>query len=114
MLNVKPNQNPILDLDSSRYSEALRTMIECLRFSPLAQTLTMVSSHKTSITNTHFSKLLGLASSENSRGPIIDFLNYPNRDVLSDGIYLRHIPIFKVQEALSSSNMECAIHLAFQ
>lgn len=41
MLNVKPHQNLTLDLDSSRYSEALHLMIECLRFSPLAQALTM-------------------------------------------------------------------------
>ncbi|CAI9285112.1 unnamed protein product [Lactuca saligna] len=44
MLNVKPWQNLILSLTASRYNEALRPMIECLRFSPLAQALTMEES----------------------------------------------------------------------
>ncbi|CAI9302534.1 unnamed protein product [Lactuca saligna] len=44
MLNVKPGQNMILDLTASRYNEALRPMVECLRFSPLAQALTMAES----------------------------------------------------------------------
>lgn len=92
MLNVKPNQNLILDLDSSRYIEALRPMIECLRFLPLAQALTIsesvplihlskayssanysqyegvihfkVASHKTSISKSLFYILLGFASFE--------------------------------------------------
>lgn len=44
LLNLKPGQNIILDLDSSLYNETLRLMIECLRFSPLAQALTMAES----------------------------------------------------------------------
>ncbi|CAI9263712.1 unnamed protein product [Lactuca saligna] len=44
MLNLKPCQNHILDLDSSRYNEPLRPMVECLRYSPLAQALIMVES----------------------------------------------------------------------
>lgn len=42
MLNLKPDQNLILDLDSTRYIETLRLMIKCLRLSPLAQAITMV------------------------------------------------------------------------
>ncbi|CAI9303118.1 unnamed protein product [Lactuca saligna] len=88
MLTAKHDQNLILDLDSSCYSEALRPMIECLKFTPLTQALTMEESvplvhllkayssaiynkaediihfevvyHNTSITKPHFSKLLGL------------------------------------------------------
>ncbi|CAI9274164.1 unnamed protein product [Lactuca saligna] len=41
MLNVKSHQNLTLDLDSSQYTEALRLRIECMRFSPLAQALTV-------------------------------------------------------------------------
>ncbi|CAI9272962.1 unnamed protein product [Lactuca saligna] len=41
MLNMKHNQNMILDLDSSRYNEVFRLIIECLKFSPLAQALTI-------------------------------------------------------------------------
>lgn len=92
MLNVKPQQNLTLDIDSSRYPEALRPMIECLRFSPLAQALTMaksvplvhlskaystanynqaegvitfeVASHKTSISKSRFCRRLGFAITE--------------------------------------------------
>ncbi|CAI9294040.1 unnamed protein product [Lactuca saligna] len=88
MLVVKHGQNMIIDLDSSRYYEVLCLIIECLKFSPLAQALTManfgplvhlsksysstiyrivkyviqfeVASHKTSITKPDFSKLLVL------------------------------------------------------
>lgn len=41
LLNIKPNQNLILDLDSSKYVVSLQPLIECLRLSPLAPTLTM-------------------------------------------------------------------------
>ncbi|CAI9279860.1 unnamed protein product [Lactuca saligna] len=44
MLNIKLKQNLILDLESSRYNEDLGPMIECLRFSSLAQALTMAES----------------------------------------------------------------------
>lgn len=44
VLNIKPNQNLDLDLESSKYAEYLKPMIECLRYSPLAQALTMVES----------------------------------------------------------------------
>ena len=42
MLTVKHGQNLIIDLDFSHYNELLRTMVECLKFLPLAQALTMV------------------------------------------------------------------------
>lgn len=44
MLNIKPNQNLTLDLNSSQYSRALKPMIECLQYSRLAQALTMAES----------------------------------------------------------------------
>ncbi|CAI9261653.1 unnamed protein product [Lactuca saligna] len=44
MLSVKPSQNLILDLHSSRYNEPLKPMIECLQFSLIAQALIMVDS----------------------------------------------------------------------
>ncbi|CAI9276274.1 unnamed protein product [Lactuca saligna] len=81
----------IIDLDSSRY-KVLRPIIECLKFSQLAQALTMaeyvplvhlsraysssiynkvddvihfeVASHNTSIKKSHFSKLVRLATLE--------------------------------------------------
>ena len=42
MLNIKENQNLILDLNSSRYSDDLKLMIECQKYSHTAQALTMV------------------------------------------------------------------------
>lgn len=90
MLNIKPNQNLIVDLDESHYNALIKHLIECLRFSPLMKVMTMhedvslmhlskaystaiynkteeiinfeVSSHKTSITKSNFCKLLGLVS----------------------------------------------------
>lgn len=44
MLIVKVGKNFILDLTASRYNEALCAMIECLRFLPLAQALTIAES----------------------------------------------------------------------
>ncbi|CAI9296681.1 unnamed protein product [Lactuca saligna] len=44
MLNIKLGQNLILDLDASCYNELLYPMIECLRYSPLVQALTMAYS----------------------------------------------------------------------
>ncbi|CAI9261906.1 unnamed protein product [Lactuca saligna] len=44
LLNIKPNQNLALDLDSSHYSEVLKSLIECLCYSLLAQALTMSES----------------------------------------------------------------------
>ena len=41
LLNMNTGQNLILDLTASRYNEALKPMIECLYFSPLAPALTM-------------------------------------------------------------------------
>ncbi|CAI9264564.1 unnamed protein product [Lactuca saligna] len=92
LLNVKSGQNLILDLTASRYNEALKPMIECMRFSPLAQALTMVESipllhlskaytfvsyllangvinfefdsRKTSISKSQFSRILGFDSTE--------------------------------------------------
>ncbi|CAI9283282.1 unnamed protein product [Lactuca saligna] len=92
MLNLNPDQNLILDLDSTRYNETLRPMIECLKYSPLAQALTMVESipmvhlskaysfatyiqayeiiisevamSRTSINKARFCKMIGLDSSE--------------------------------------------------
>lgn len=97
MLNVMPRENLTSDLDSSCYNEALRSMIECLRFSPLAQALTMaesilmvhfskaysfaiysqldgvvhfeVTSHKSLISNACFCILLGFASTDGLMDP---------------------------------------------
>ncbi|CAI9281016.1 unnamed protein product [Lactuca saligna] len=41
MLNVKPNQNLIIDLDSSCYNALIRILIKCLKFSPLMKAITM-------------------------------------------------------------------------
>ncbi|CAI9282209.1 unnamed protein product [Lactuca saligna] len=88
---MKHGQNMIIDLDSLRYNEVLRPVIECLKYSSLAQALTMVesvsfvhlskayssslynkendiiyfevTSQKTLITKSHFCRLLGLTSS---------------------------------------------------
>ncbi|CAI9266356.1 unnamed protein product [Lactuca saligna] len=90
MLNIKPNQNLILDLDSSKYADSLKHMIECLRYSPLVQPLMMdenvplvhlfkafsiasyqhseamitfeVDSHKTSISKARSSRMQGIYS----------------------------------------------------
>ncbi|CAI9303000.1 unnamed protein product [Lactuca saligna] len=90
MLNIKPNQNLIVDLNISHYNAVIKPLIECLRFSPLMKAMTMyevvllvhfskaysttiynkigeiinfeVSSQKTSIRKTSFCKLLGLVS----------------------------------------------------
>lgn len=90
MMNIKSGQNLILDLDASRYNEVLKPMIECLRYSLLVQALTMagtillvhlskafssatynqregvihfeVASNKTSISKSHFCKILGLST----------------------------------------------------
>ncbi|CAI9275026.1 unnamed protein product [Lactuca saligna] len=58
MLNVKPSQNLILDLTASCYNESLRSIIECLHFSPLDQALTMVES----ISLIHLSKAFSTLS----------------------------------------------------
>ena len=44
MLNMKNGKNMIIDLESSRYDKVLRPIIECLKFLPLAQALTMAES----------------------------------------------------------------------
>lgn len=87
----------IIDLDASCYNALVRTIIECLKFSPLMKALTMidkvplvhlsrafstviynkqeeiinfkVDNHKTSINKPYFCKMLGLASSEASVDP---------------------------------------------
>lgn len=92
MLNIKTGQNLILDLKASRYNEALKPMIKCLRYSLLAQSLTMednvplvhlskaysygtysqqegviqfeVASHKTSISKPSLCIILGLSTTE--------------------------------------------------
>lgn len=92
MLNIKPNQNLILDLDSPKYTYSLKSMIECLHYSPLVQALTMaenvpmvrlskafstatyqhceamitleVGSHKSLISKARFSKILGFSSTD--------------------------------------------------
>ncbi|CAI9297226.1 unnamed protein product [Lactuca saligna] len=91
-LNVKPGHNLILDLTASCYNEALRPMIGCFHFSPLAQALTMeksiplihllkalsttsyvpsndavnfeVDSQKIAITKAQFCRMLGIGGSE--------------------------------------------------
>ncbi|CAI9286149.1 unnamed protein product [Lactuca saligna] len=90
MLNIKPNQNLIVDFHASCYNALINPLIECLRFSPLMKVMTMdedvplvhlskayltsiynkideiinfeVSSHKTSISKANLCKLLGLVS----------------------------------------------------
>lgn len=90
LLNINPNQNLSLDLDSSRYSNVLKPIIECMHYSPLDQALTMfgfvalvhlskafsstnynqseglitfdVDSHKTSISKVRFYMMLGFSS----------------------------------------------------
>ncbi|KAI3524142.1 hypothetical protein L1887_02794 [Cichorium endivia] len=97
MLTVKPNQNMVIDLDSSRYSEPLKPMIECLKYSKISKALTKsesvpvvhhsfayssvvynraeenisleVATHMTSISKSRFSKLLGFTSSDNLTNP---------------------------------------------
>ncbi|KAI3701012.1 hypothetical protein L2E82_45654 [Cichorium intybus] len=97
MLDVKPNQNMIIDLDSSRYNAILQPMMECLKYSRISQALTMsesvpvvhlssayssaiynkaeetisfeVASHKTSISKSRFSRLLGFTSHDNLVDP---------------------------------------------
>lgn len=58
LLNIKPNQNLILDLDSSKYVVSLQPLIECLRLSPLAPTLTMAEN----VRLVHLSKAFSTAS----------------------------------------------------
>ncbi|KAI3790563.1 hypothetical protein L2E82_03685 [Cichorium intybus] len=97
MLTVKPNQNMIVDLESSRYNELLRPMVECLKYSRISKALTKsesvpvvhlssayssavynkkdeiinfeVASHKTSISKSRFFKLLRFTSLENLVDP---------------------------------------------
>lgn len=92
MLNVKSNQNLIIDLDASRYNALIIPLIEWLKFSPLMKALTMyevvplvylsnafsttiynkskdvinfeISNNKTSILKANFCKLLGLVTPE--------------------------------------------------
>lgn len=92
MLNIKPNQNWSLAMNSSRYTEGLKPLIECLSYSPLYQALNLgeyvplvhlpkaysstnhnpndrvitfdIESYKTSISKTQFSSMLGLTSTE--------------------------------------------------
>ncbi|CAI9303697.1 unnamed protein product [Lactuca saligna] len=92
MLNIKHNQNCIVDLDASRYNALIMPLIEHLRFSPLMKAMRMhdnvslvhlykaystsiyikteeiinleVSSYRNLITKAHFYKLLGLLSSD--------------------------------------------------
>lgn len=97
MLNIKANQNLILVLNSSRYSDELQPMIECMKYSPISQDLTMaesvpmvhfsqafsstfynqnegvitfeLDSHKTFISKTRFCRLLGFSSAEDLVDP---------------------------------------------
>ncbi|CAH1437860.1 unnamed protein product [Lactuca virosa] len=97
MLNIKPNQNLALDLDSSKYVDSLNSMVERLRYSPLAQALTMaesvplvhlskafsttnykqsevmitfeIDSHKTSISKSRFCRLLGFTATDDLVNP---------------------------------------------
>ncbi|CAI9303778.1 unnamed protein product [Lactuca saligna] len=89
MLSVNPNQNMIIDLNTTHYNALLHPMIKCLKLSPLMKALIMVdelplvcmsrayssaiyniqdevinfevANHKTSINKPNFCKLLGLA-----------------------------------------------------
>lgn len=98
MLNIKENQNPTLDFDSSKYAYSLKPMIECLHYSPLAQSLTVVEcvplvhlcmefssanynpnegvitfevdSNKTSISKARFCRMLGFSSSGGLVDPV--------------------------------------------
>ncbi|CAI9290477.1 unnamed protein product [Lactuca saligna] len=58
MLSIKPSQNLILDVNSSRYHEVLRLMIECLTFSSLGQALTMAESFPLRLVEIHDSLLV--------------------------------------------------------
>lgn len=58
LLNIKANQNLILDLYSSKYAVSLQPMIECLRLSPLATTLTMAKN----VPLVHLSKAFSIAT----------------------------------------------------
>ncbi|KAI3780423.1 hypothetical protein L2E82_10404 [Cichorium intybus] len=97
MLKIKANQNLIIDLNSSHYSEYIRPMIECLKYSPIATALTAsatvpisllsvaystafynkaeefvsfeVGSVKTKISKSRFSKLLGFTAAEDLIDP---------------------------------------------
>ena len=66
MLNVKPSLNLILNLDASRYNEALKPMIECPRYSPLAHALTMVDN----VPFVHLSKAYSSATYNQQKGVI--------------------------------------------
>ncbi|CAI9273803.1 unnamed protein product [Lactuca saligna] len=97
MLNIKPNQNLILDLSSSKYAEYIQPMIKCLCYSLLSQALIVaenvplvnlskafsttryqqsevvitfeIDSHKTYISKARFSRMLGFSSSEGLVNP---------------------------------------------
>ncbi|KAI3510617.1 hypothetical protein L1887_17749 [Cichorium endivia] len=97
MLKIKGNQTLIIDLNSSHYSETVRPMIECLKFSPIATALTAsatvpisllsaaystafynkaeehvsfeVGSIKTKISKSRFSKLLGFSKTKDLVDP---------------------------------------------
>ncbi|KAI3700355.1 hypothetical protein L2E82_44981 [Cichorium intybus] len=97
MLNIKQNQNMIVDLDLSCYNENIHLMIECLKFSRLSEALTKsasvplvhlssaysstiykkkeeivtfeVASIKARISKSCFGKLLGFTETENLVNP---------------------------------------------
>ncbi|KAI3700156.1 hypothetical protein L2E82_44775 [Cichorium intybus] len=45
MLKIKANQNMVIDLNSSHYSEAIHPMIECLKYSRISKALTESASN---------------------------------------------------------------------
>ncbi|KAI3791031.1 hypothetical protein L2E82_04572 [Cichorium intybus] len=97
MLKIKPNQNMIVDLDSSRYNKNIRPITECLKFSRISEALTKhasvplvhlssayssafynkkeeiitfeVASVKTHVSKSRFGKLLGFTETENLIDP---------------------------------------------
>ncbi|CAI9304446.1 unnamed protein product [Lactuca saligna] len=97
LLSIKPNQNLILDFDSSKYNAFLQPLIECLHQSPLTPTLALfenvplsylykaysivryqesgsimtfeVRSQETSITKAQYSRLMGFPASRDLVDP---------------------------------------------
>ena len=58
LLNIKANQNLILDLDPTKYDAFIQPLIECLRYSPLLISLTKTEN----VPLVHLSKAYSTAS----------------------------------------------------
>ncbi|CAI9294353.1 unnamed protein product [Lactuca saligna] len=84
MMNLNPSQNLILDLDSSRYNDPLKLMIECLWFSPIAQALTMAYT----IPLVYLSKVYSCATYTQADG-IITFEVTTNKTLINKARFCR-------------------------